>query len=263
MTVHAQRIPVLMYHRVGETHNAWERRFCIPPDQFASHMHRLASLGMRACSLVEFVAWLGQEQELPRGSFLLTFDDGFLGVYEHATPVLQDIGWPATVFLVSRRIGGQDHWTKSENPSGATYPLMSVEHIDAMRGAGFTFQSHTRVHADLTTLSEADLAEDLAGSRRDLEDLLGEEIRCLAYPYGRLSDRVISATREAGYEVAFSTQPGFNRRNVDRYRIRRLDVFGTDTPRMLTRKIFYGSNDGSWQQTFRYYRGRAAARLGL
>ena len=40
-------------------------------------------------------------------------------------------------------------------------------------------------------------------------------------------------------------------------------LLGIPYPRMLARKIFYGSNDGSWQQTFRYYRGRAAARLGL
>lgn len=263
MTGKLQRIPVLMYHRVGETHNAWERRFCISPEQFAAHMQQLASLGMRACSLEEFVDWLGNRRELPEGSFLLTFDDGFLGVYEHAAEVLRDLDWPATVFLVSRLIGGEDVWCRSENPGGATYPLLAREHIDVMRRTGFTFQSHTRVHADLTTLSEDELAEDLAGSRRDLEDLLGEKIRYLAYPYGRINERVINATREAGYEAAFSTQPGFNRRNVDHYRIRRLDIFGTDTPRMLARKIFYGSNDGSWQQTFRYYRGRAAARLGL
>ena len=50
------------------------------------------------------------EMDLPDGSFLLTFDDGFLGVYEYAVPVLRDLGWPATVFLVSQRIGGRDDW---------------------------------------------------------------------------------------------------------------------------------------------------------
>lgn len=258
-----QRIPVLMYHRIGAAHNEWESRYCIPPDQFARHMQRLASLGMQACSLADFFAWLDRKKALPEGSFLLTFDDGFLGVYEHAAALLQELGWPATVFLVSRLIGKEDAWCKSENPSGATYPLLTQEHITAMRKTGFTFQSHTRVHADLTTLSEVDLAEELAGSRSDLEELLGEEVRYLAYPHGRLNDQVLSATRAAGYAAAFSTQPGFNRHGVDRYRIRRLDIFGTDTPKMLARKIFFGSNDGSWQQTFRYYRGRIADRLGL
>lgn len=252
-----------MYHRVGTSHNEWESRYCIPPDQFARHMHHLAKQGMRACSLADFFAWLDSKQTLPEGSFLLTFDDGFMGIYEHAAPVLQELNWPATVFLVSRLIGKRDEWCQTQNPSGATFPLLAHEHISAMRDTRFTFQSHTRMHPDLTTLSENELTEELAGSRRDLEDMLGEQVRYLAYPYGRLNERVLETTRAAGYEAAFSTQPGFNRRDVNHFRIRRLDVFGTDTATMLARKIYFGSNDGSWRQTWRYYTGRVAEKLGL
>ncbi|MGB5340370.1 MAG: polysaccharide deacetylase family protein, partial [Gammaproteobacteria bacterium] len=88
-------------------------------------MHRLAAHGRQACSLEDFFLWLAGDKELPEGSFLLTFDDGFRGVYEHAAPVLQHLGWPATVFLVSRLIGGQDVWCQTENPEGFTYPLMA------------------------------------------------------------------------------------------------------------------------------------------
>ena len=263
MATEAQRIPVLMYHRVGTSHNEWENRYCIPPDQFSRHMRKLATRGMQACSLTDFFAWLEQKQTLPKGSFLLTFDDGFMGVYEHAAPVLQELNWPATVFLVSRLIGKRDEWTQIQNPSGATFPLLGAEHIREMRQSGFDFQSHTRLHPDLTTLSDRDLTEELAGSRQDLEDLLGEKVRYLAYPHGRLNEQVIDTTRAAGYEAAFSTQPGFNRRDINHYRIRRLDIFGTDTATMLARKIFFGSNDGSWQQTWRYYKGRVADKLGL
>ena len=259
----APRIPVLMYHRVGETHNSWESRYCITPDQFKLHMRHLADQGMKACSLSDFFAWLSNEKELAEGSFLLTFDDGFLGVYEHAVPVLRDLQWPATIFLVSQLIGKRDEWCRNENPSGATYPLLEQEHIDQMRKLGFTFHSHTRLHHDLTTLSDRELADELTGSRQDLEQLLNEQVTCLAYPYGRYDERVLNASRAAGYHAAFSTQPGFNRRGVDAYRIRRLDVFGTDTPSMLARKIFFGSNDGSWRQSLRYYSKRLLGKVGV
>ena len=262
MTV-AQRITVLMYHRVGKAHNDWERHYCIAPDLFSRHMHHLAGKGMQACSLTDFFAWLAGSKDLDDGSFLLTFDDGFLGVYEHAAPVLRDLDWPATVFLVSRLIGKRDDWCKTQNPSGATYPLLKRGQIEAMRGMGFTFHSHTRIHPDLTTLSDDRLSEELTGSHQDLVELLGGQVTYLAYPYGRYDERVLSAARAAGYQAAFSTQPGFNRRGVDPYRIRRLDVFGTDTPTMLARKVFFGSNDGTWRQTYRYYSSRFADRLGL
>lgn len=259
----AKRIPILMYHRVGSAQNDWERRYCIAPELFSRHMNRLMTKGMRACSLSDFFAWLSNDYALPEGSFLLTFDDGFLGVYEHALPVLKSIGWPATVFLVSRLIGKGDEWCRRENPSGIVHPLMSLEHIEEMRDAGFSFHSHTRFHPDLTTLSDDELADELTGSRQDLEELLGDPVDYLAYPYGRYDERVLRAVRTAGYQAAFSTQPGFNRLGVDPCRIRRLDIFGTDTPAMLSRKIFFGSNDGSWKQTFRYYSSRFAIKLGL
>ena len=262
MTV-AQRIPVLMYHRIGKVHNDWERRYCITPDFFKRHIRRLAEQGMQACSLADFFAWLEGRKKLADGSFLLTFDDGFLGVYEYAAPVLHDLSWPATVFLVSQRIGGRDEWCKKVNADVPTYPLLERGQIETMRGIGFTFHSHTRLHPDLTTLSDNRLSEELAGSRQDLEELLGEQVAYLAYPYGRYDERVLNAARAAGYQAAFSTQPGFNHRGVDPYRIRRLDVFGTDTPAMLWRKVLFGCNDGSWRQTLRYYGGRLRQRLGI
>jgi peptidoglycan/xylan/chitin deacetylase (PgdA/CDA1 family) len=254
------RIPVLMYHRVGEAHNDWERKHCVSPELFDAHMAALARRGWQAISLADFFAWLEDSRQLPERSFLLTFDDGFLGVFEHAGPVLRKLSWPATVFLVSGLTGQRDLWCAAENPSGETYPLMDVGHIRALREQGFGFQSHTRRHADLPILDDESLRVELAGSRSDLSSLLGEPVDYLAYPFGRFNDRVIAAAREAGYRAAFSTQAGFNRHDIDRFRLRRLDVFGTDSPRTLIRKVQLGTNDGSLNQMARYYAERLMRR---
>jgi len=72
---------------------------------------------------------------------------------------------------------------------------------------------------------------------------------------------VLKAAKAAGYAAAFSTQPGFNRHDIDRFRLRRLDVFGTDTPAALVRKIQLGSNDGSLGNVLRYGANRVLARF--
>ncbi|MDO9227394.1 MAG: polysaccharide deacetylase family protein [Pseudomonadota bacterium] len=257
----SQRVPVLMYHRVGEAQNAWEARYAISADGFAAHMRALAAAGYRPVEIDAFVAWLEGGAALPEGAFLLTFDDGFQGVREHALPVLEALRWPFTVFLLSDLIGGEDVWTRKSNPSGQTYPLLNAEEIRDMQGRGCSFQSHTRSHASLPTLDDAALADQLAGSRQALAELLGHAVDYIAYPFGHLDERVVAATRAAGYRAAFATQPGFNRRDVDRYRIRRLDVFGTDTPAMLLRKMRFGSNDGSLAQAIRYFLERLRSRL--
>jgi len=50
-----------------------------------------------------------------------------------------------------------------------------------------------------------------------------------------------------------SFESGFNRPGENAYQIRRLDVFGSDTPAMLLRKIRLGTNDGSLTQLIYYY----------
>lgn len=257
----AGRVTVLMYHRIGEAHNAWERRYCVTPERFASHMCALEQHGMRPCTVDDFVAWIRDSGTLQDGSFVLSFDDGFFSVYEHAFPLLSEMGWPATVFLVSGLIGKTDEWTRHDKPAGGAYPLLGRREIEEMARHGFSFHSHSRTHPDLRRLPRSGLIEELAGARRDLEDLLGRPVPFLAYPYGWYDENVVEATKEAGYRAAFSAQPGFNRRDVDPYRIRRLDVHGTDTASALLRKVAFGSNDGSWWQTVSYYTKRVTARI--
>jgi len=257
----ATRVPVLMYHRVGAASNAWEARYAISPENFAAHMRSLAAAGHQAVAIDAMVDWLEGGEPLPEGAFLLTFDDGFRGVREHALPVLEKLGWPFTVFLVSDLIGGEDVWTRTANPAGVTFPLLDADEIRDMQGRGCSFHSHTRSHASLPKLDDAALADQLRGSREALVGLLGHEARYIAYPYGHLDERVEAATRAAGYRAAFATQPGFNRRDVNRFRIRRIDVFGSDTPAMLARKVRFGSNDGSLGHVLRYYLARLAERL--
>lgn len=250
-----------MYHRVGKTHNDWESRYGIEATDFTSHMHAMCDAGYRAVSIDQLVNWLESGTALPKGAFLITFDDGFRGVLEHAMPVLADLGWPATIFLVSDLIGARDVWTRESNPAGVTYPLLDAGEIDRMQTQGFSFHSHTCSHPSLPTLSDDELADQLGKSRTTLQKLLGHNVDYLAYPFGHLDQRVEAATRAAGYRAAFSTQPGFNRRDVNRFRIRRLDVFGTDSARMLLRKASLGTNDGRLSNAARYYARQLTRRI--
>ncbi len=252
----AARIPVLMYHRVGEARNDWEARYAIPAQRFIDHMRALERAGYAAITIDRLVDWLEGGASLPEGAFLLTFDDGYRGVRDHALEILEQMKWPFTVFLVSDLIGGRDIWTIDANPAGKTYELLSLEETRDMLRRGCSFHSHSRSHASLPSLDDAELAEQLVGSRQLLSELLGVEIAYLAYPYGQFDERVIAATRAAGYRAAFSTQSGFNQRENNRYGIRRIDVYGTDTPGMLLRKIRLGTNDGSLVNLMRYYARR-------
>lgn len=257
----AIRVPVLMYHGLGEPRDAWAARFTIAPHRFAEQMAALAHAGFRAVSIDAMLDALDGRAALPAGAFALTFDDGLRSVFEHALPVLETLGWPHSVFLVSDRIGGDNAWGGAGKTATPPLPLLGAAEIRAMQRRGTAFHSHARTHLRLPELSDAQLERELRGSREALEELLGDEVRYLAYPFGAEDQRVREAARSAGYRAAFSTRSGFNGPNGDRFCLRRLEVYGTDSAAMLLRKIRLGSNDGSMGSVARYLAGRVVARF--
>lgn len=100
------------------------------------------------------------------------------------------------------------------------------------------------------------IAAEHRGSRQRLAELLRHDVCYLTDPFGHADDRVEAATRAAGYRTACSTSPGFSRCDGNRLRIRRIDVYGTDTPHMLLCKRRLGSNDGTQGHTADNYMSR-------
>jgi peptidoglycan/xylan/chitin deacetylase (PgdA/CDA1 family) len=243
-----------MYHRIGETRSASEAKYCITPQRFTAHMQSLARNGYRAIPIDALMAWLAGGPALMQGDFVLTFDDGYLGVRDHALPILERMGWPFTVFLVTDLLGMNDAWVRFDQVEGSRYPLLGADDVWAMSRRGCSFHSHSRTHASLPKLDDVSLADELGGSHAALTRLRGDDRPVyLAYPYGRVDERVETAARAVGYKAAFSVQAGFNRQDANPFRIRRLDVFGTDTPGALLRKMRLGSNDGSLRSSLGYY----------
>src|SRR5678816_2281439 len=63
--------------------------------------------------------------------------------------------------------------------------IMTWDQIRALARAGMDVESHTRRHRVLQTLPPAELEDELAGSRKELEAQLGRPVRVIAYPVGR------------------------------------------------------------------------------
>jgi len=120
-------------------------------------------------------------------------------------------------------------WSDRTERDFADRLLMTWDHARALRAAGMDVQSHTRTHRVLSTLTPADLLDELAGSRADIGRELGEPARAVAYPVGNQLDSgspIRAALAEAGYEIGLSSGSGANLINepVDRFNLRRQAV---------------------------------------
>ena len=66
--------------------------------------------------------------------------------------------------------------------------------------------AHGMSHRDLTTLSPADKRQEIDGSKKWLEDLLGQPIEMFCYPFGRFDGDTRTAVIESGFQGARSTK---------------------------------------------------------
>lgn len=255
----ADKVPVLMYHRIGEPAFAGDNKYSITAQRFQEHMAALKSAGWVCQSLDDFLDWSRGRTTLPIKSFVLTFDDGYESVHTYATPILKRFGWRATMFIVTDLIGGEDEWMRVF--SANSQRLLSGDQITEMIKEGWSIGSHAAIHSDLTALSDTELHDVLIRSRKKLTHLTGRPCCCVAYPYGRHCERVKKTAMKAGYIAAFSVQPGFNRPAQDVFSLRRIDVFGTDSATNLLRKVRFGGNDGSISTMLSYYSGRLLSRF--
>ena len=93
--------------------------------------------------------------------------------------------------------------------------------------AGFDIGSHSFAHHILSHEDAAATHDDLARSRRDLEDTLQVPVAHLAYPNGKADDYdadTIAAARDAGYAAAWTTHGGLNRPTTPSFESRRFVV---------------------------------------
>ena len=90
----------------------------------------------------------------------------------------------------------------SDVPRRLTWPMVAD-----MRAAGFTIGSHTKTHVSLPMETPEAAADELAGSKRALEQHLGEPIVHFAYPGGQFTPGVVDAVARAGYQFAYTACP--------------------------------------------------------
>src|SRR5690606_6675792 len=99
--------------------------------------------------------------------------------------------------------------------------IMTREQLRELLAAGHEIGAHTRTHDMLPQLDDAALADEIAGSRRELEALLAAPVHSFCYPNGSYDERVVDQVRAAGFAQAVTTQEGRNRAGQDLFQLRR------------------------------------------
>jgi peptidoglycan/xylan/chitin deacetylase (PgdA/CDA1 family) len=223
-----------MYHNIGvPPQGARLRNLYVRKGAFARQMLLLRLLGYQGLSMSAAMPYLRGEKQ--GRVAVITFDDGYVDTLEDALPILLKHGFSATCYVISRRTGHYNEWDAAS--LNVRKSLMNDEQIRAWHAAGMEVGAHSRTHPRLTSCNDTELQDEIAGSKTDLETLLGQPVTQFCYPYGDLDERVVAATRQAGYEASTTVQRGRAQAGNDPMLFRRVLVSGSTYPHLFILKL--------------------------
>jgi peptidoglycan/xylan/chitin deacetylase (PgdA/CDA1 family) len=204
-------VRLLIYHRVGGG-SPDERD--VSPGDFAAQLDVLDRHPVRS---------LGDAlKDLSAPAIVLTFDDGFADVYEHAWPLLRERSLPFTIYLATAYVGGEMHWDGST--ARAAGPGLSWSQLEDMVSSGLaTIGNHTHSHArpELVTEEELDVCSSV------IERRLGVRPDHFADTWG-VREPLAEAPIRSRFSSAALGHLGVNRPGQDVHALFRIPVRRTD-----------------------------------
>jgi peptidoglycan/xylan/chitin deacetylase (PgdA/CDA1 family) len=208
------KVPIIYYHYIGKNPNPADKlrdNLSVDPDLFEQQMAYIASSGFNTINFNTLYTALKGGGALPPKPIIITFDDGYIDFYVNAFPILRKYNLHVTQFIPTSLVdtGYYLHW----------------DQIKEMDATGLvSFEAHSLTHANLVSLSDAELKRQVTDSKHRLETELGKLVNTMAYPYGVSDTRVWQAAKTAGYIGAAgtwgsSTESEGNIYDMPRYKI--------------------------------------------
>lgn len=222
---------VLMYHRISD--NGDDPDMTISTKNFERQMLYLKK-NFNIVSSDEIVDGYMRNSRLGKDIVAITFDDGFKDNYTDAYPILRKYNIPATIFIATDYIGQDYRLSKGE--------------IVIMRKGNITFGAHTITHKPLSEVDRETAFLEIHGSKAALEDILQEDVKYFAYPYGKrgrdFTDDSMRIVKEAGYSAAFSTDNGCINRDGALFALNRIGM--RDFPLFVFKSRISAIFDNKW-----------------
>ena len=244
-----EKLTILSFHEVTEPGEALIPDYAVTPTMFVRQMDWLRNNGYHFVSVDDLLADEAGRRPLPDKAVLITFDDGYRSMYDHAWPVLKSWKIPAVVAVV----GIWEDDKTQVNFDGKEIPrnkLMSWTQLKEMADTGLveigshTYDLHrgivgnpqgnmqpaatTRRYLQATHSYEDEatyrlrVESDLRRSSDDIKAHVGRAPRIIAWPYGRYNKVLREEAARNGMTIGLTLDDGANMRDTPLWGLRRV-----------------------------------------
>ncbi|MCW3123423.1 MAG: polysaccharide deacetylase [Flavipsychrobacter sp.] len=233
-------IPVLNYHAIdgNMAANPDSRNVSVSLQSFKNHMEWLHKHGYKSISEADLRNLVLHRKPVSGKHMLITFDDGYYSLYQHAQPIMAQYGFTATLFLSTAYIGKpyglSDFYFVGDDRQ------LSWEEIRSLSANGWSIQSHGDNHVKMNGLDKQTLIKEITDSKKAIEENLGKPVDSFAFPYGLYNKMVLDQLKATGYTMAYSVHSGLLSRSSQRMRIPRIEINNMDTMESFMTKVTTG-----------------------
>lgn len=184
------QIPIFVYHDIVADESEIEYDYMqTTAETFEKQITGIMKLGYKPISYKDLVEYKNGEKAIPKWSFLITFDDGYVGVYKYAYEIAKKYNIPMTSFAIDDCVGTSENY-------------YTWEQAKEMNDSGLmTIYSHGLTHAKYDEVAPKDLVTQTEHAYQSLKEKLGNEdlLKVFTYPYGLNTNEGREALAEAGY----------------------------------------------------------------
>jgi peptidoglycan/xylan/chitin deacetylase (PgdA/CDA1 family) len=217
------RVPVLTYHRVAPLSAVGLTDLKVDPANFVAELAALNEAGYHTIHQAQLFDALYKGAALPPKPIVISVDDGYVDDVTRILPALKRYRMVATFFVITGR---------------TTEPgFLSAAQIRQLDQAGMDVGDHTAHHLDLRALTPSELQSETAGSRHALDRILGHPVYFFAYPFGAFNDSVVTAVKDAGFSMAYTTAGGDSESTSAPLTMPRIHVGRAETPSGLLSEL--------------------------
>ena len=244
-----RRIPILLYHRVGEPDGSFMDKYTVTPESFGLQMEWIHRHHWTPTTLENVLR--EKINNIPDHSLVITFDDGFESNRIYAWPILHNYRFPSTTFLVANRLGSRNLW---DGPGRDMYSIISQEDLSGADPNLMQFHSHSLTHPKLSLLGRDAQRKEIEESRNSILSY-GASGSFFAYPFGDWNRQVMERVREAGYSGACTCIEGLNSEGTDPFLLRRVEIKDDDLEWRLWLKLKTGHDFFAYRDRVHKLRG--------
>lgn len=202
-----KNFPILYYHFVKSPNPETRiKGLYTSVNHFEWQLKQLIKKGF---TFITFEDIAKKRYDTNKRNLVLTFDDGCESLYFNAFPLLKKYGIKAVIYVVANSIGARNVvWEQNENKDPIS--ILTKEQILEMTSYGIEIGSHLCNHVHLPKLSSNEIKHELQESKLLLENVLGQKIYSVAYPFGSYNNEVLEIAKEVGYQFGVTTKSGNN-----------------------------------------------------